>query len=438
MTRIRSTGAMFAAGMLIAAASAHAQQDRTVRIDEHWRAYLGCWATSTATVPVGPMVCVVPTSNAQTVEFVTVDGDSVISTTPFTASGSRVELTRNGCSGWESARWSIDERRLFSQAEYTCADGSKQQQQSIISMRYADTFTRIDGIRSGKGYLARVMHFQVIMDSSVVPPAVASRIPSMTQMPSFNARLQAAAELSTADIVDASKALESPIVEAWLADRNQRVSANVNDLRAMKASGVPEGVIDMVVAIANPQYFTLAQNGAPTTRPTDPFDRRNANGMNLTRAELERLRLERQYGAFGGRFVGPLDWWDPYSGWSNYGYGTYNRFGGIYGGYPQYWGFPQYGGNGGGWVSGAPIVIVPTTPPEPPGRVINGSGYSQGGVSTGRGAEPRSPSVGSWDSGSSGSGGGVSTSSGGSGGGGNAPSSPPSGGGEQRTAKPRP
>jgi hypothetical protein len=286
MTRIQSTGATLAAGMMIAAASVQAQQDRTVRIDEHWRAYIGCWATSTATVPVGPMVCVVPTSSAQTVEFVTVDGDSVVSTTPLTASAARVERTRNGCSGWESARWSIDERRLYSDAEYTCADGSKQQQQSIISMRYADTFTRIDGIRSGKGYLARVMHFQVIMDSSVVPPALAARIPSTTQMPSFNARLEAAAELSTADIVDASKALESPIVEAWLADRNQKISANVNDLRAMKAAGVPEGVIDMVVAIANPRYFALSQNGAPTTRLTDPFKGQNANGMNLTRAVL--------------------------------------------------------------------------------------------------------------------------------------------------------
>ena len=437
MLKFRTTGALLG-GMMFAAASAHAQ-DATVRIDEHWRAYLGCWASSTGNA-TGPLVCVVPTTSAQTVEFVTVVGDSIMSTVPLTASGSRVDIKRNGCSGWESARWSIDERRLYTRAEFSCGDGSKQVQQSMISMRNTDSFSRIESVKSGRGSLSRVVRFDLQTVPGIYPASIAARIPSVRDMPAFNARLEDAAEISFADIADASKELDSPIVEAWIADRGQRMSARGSDLSAMKSSGVPEGVIDMVVAVSNPQHFTLAQNGAPMARPTDPFSQRGiGTNDDRMRAELERQRIERELRSYGMGYNSLFDWADIYFPWS--GYGIYNRYNSAsYGGYSNFWGpfGPVYGGNGGngGWVTGgSPIVIVPTTPAEPPGRIINGSGYSQGGASTSRGAEPRSPSVGSWDGGSSSSGsGGSAPRSGGSA----APAPASTGGGEQRTAKPRP
>jgi hypothetical protein len=435
MMKIRTTAALLA-GMMFAAASAHAQQDTTVRIDEHWRAYLGCWASSSGGVS-GPLVCVVPTASPQTVEFMTVVGDSILSTVPLTASGSRVELRRNGCSGWESARWSIDERRLYTHAEFTCGDGSKQVQQSMISIRNPDSFSRIEGVKSGRGSLSRVVRFDLQTVPGIYPASIAARIPSVHDMPAFNARLEDAAEFSFADIADASKDLDSPIVEAWIADRGQLFSADAKDLRAMKSAGVPEGVIDMVVAVSNPRFFTLAQSGAPMARPTDPFSRRGiGTNDDRMRAELERQRIEGALRSYGMGYNSLVDWADIYFPWS--GYGIYNRYSNsIYGGYSNFWGpfGPVYGGNGGWVTGGSPIVIVPSTPVEPPGRMINGSGYSQGGSSTSRGAEPRSPSVGSWDGGSSSSGsGGSAPSSGGSA----APAPASTGGGEQRTAKPRP
>ena len=424
MTNLCTKCAALAAGLMLTVTSAHAQQDTSVRIDEHWRAYLGCWASATPSRSVGPMVCVVPTASAQTVEFVTVDGDSIVSTVPLTASGARVERKVSGCSGWESARWSIDERRLYTEAEFTCADGSKQAQQSMISMRYADTFSRIEVIKSGRGSLSRVVHFTLQLDQQLHPASIASRLPSPQELPSFNARLEAAAEVSSADIVDASKALPSSIVEAWIADRGQKFEFGVSDLRAMRGAGVSEGVVDMIVAVSHPQYFTLAQGG-PTARPRDPFVGRNGGDVNVARAELERLRLEQMFGGYGSMLYSPY----------LYGYGAYSRYGDPYG-YNSYWGSygPNYG-YGNGWVTGGtPIVIITNPPaaPEPPGRVINGSGYSQGGGSSDRGSEPRSPSVGSW-------GGGSSSSGSGGGGGSPAPSpAPASSGGEQRTAHPRP
>lgn len=440
MTRLGVRSALLAAGVLLAASPLRAQRDSNVRIDEHWRAYVGCWASFTAGRS-GPMVCVVPTSSASTVDFVTVVRDSIVSTIPISVTGGRITRTRDGCKGWESARWSLDERRLYTNSEFTCADGVKQTSSGLIAMREADAFSRIDGIRTRGAVRTRVVQFELTMDSTLYPAAIASRMPSAASMQSFAARMEASVEVSTADVVDASKDLDSPIVEAWIADRGQKFALRAKDLRAMKAAGVTDGVLDMVVAVSNPENFTLAQNGAPVARPNDPFQRRRGGYTeNSARAELDRLRRAQQLGIYGNGYGSLLDWTDMYLPLSGYGFGYgygYGRYS-LYGGYGQYWGpFGPVYGTGGGWVTGGtPYVIVPGTPPEPPGRVINGSGYSQGGASTGRGAEPRSPSVGSYNGGN--------TSTGSSGGGSSAspaPAAAPSsnaGGGGQRTAKPRP
>jgi hypothetical protein len=437
--RIRTAIAF--AGVLCAT-TAHAQSDTTVRIDEHWRGYLGCWSTSAGGV-VGPMVCIAPTASAQTVEFVSVDRDSITSRTLITASGERVERTRDKCKGWESGRWSMDERRLYTHAEFTCPGGTTQQQDGMLTMTSADEFSRIDGVKTRSGTRTRVVHFQLVMDSTLYPASIAARIPSVVAMPSFGARMEAAAEISPADVVDASKELDSPLVEAWLGDRKQKFALGVSDLRALHSSKVPEGVIDMMVALSNPRFFTLAQGGAPAARAADPFVRGRGYANEQVANRLGRICESLQRGATIACDDG-FGWTDAYFPWSGYPIyrGFYSNF---YGGYGAQWGpygpiyaYPQTGG----WYgSNTPIVIIPTTPrdTEQPGRVINGQGYSQGGASGGGQAEPRSPNVGSDFGGSSSSG--SSSSGGGSGGGGGGASSSGSsnsGGGEQRTAKPRP
>lgn len=436
MTSSTIRGALAAASVALASV-AHAQQDTTVRIDEHWRAYLGCWATLSGGV-TGPMVCVVPTSAAQTVEFVTVVGDSIVSTVPVTASATRVARTRDKCTGWESGRWSLDERRLYTHAEFTCPGGTVQQQDGLLTMRYADTFSRIEGVKTRGGLRTRVVHFDLEMDSTLYPKAIAARIPSVSAMPAFGARMEAAAEVSAADVVDATKELDASLVEAWLGDRGQKFDLGVNDLRALHASKVPETVIDMMVALANPQFFTVARGSAPAARPADPFRGRNGS-TTLTPGQIAALSndqcLSTVYGGYARCNSTLMNWNDLYFPWFGYPiYRGFSAYSNQYGPYGPIYGNSWYGGsNGGGY------VIVPVTPrePEQPGRVINGRGYSQGGASSGSSAEPRSPSVNSGDFGGSSSSGSSSTGSGGGGGGGgSAPAS--TGGGEQRTAKPRP
>jgi hypothetical protein len=421
------TLAVAVAGVLLAAGTARAQQDTTIRIDERWRAYLGCWETRTDDL-AGPLVCVVPTSAPATVELLTMVEDSVVNRTSVSATGDRVRVTRDGCAGWETGRFSADDRRVYTTANFTCDGGVTQQTQSLFSMVRRDTFTRTDGLKTRSGATAvRVITFSAVtVDSLEVPADVARRLPAMQSMPTYAARIEASALLSPADVADASQALDAAVVEAWLVARGEGIALSAKQLRTMRDAKVPGTTTDVLIALANPRVFQIAKGGAPGARPNE------RTGVDCSvRPDL--CLNGRRVGSFPYGFA---DVFDPFFG-MGYGYGGwgYNRFGlGYYG--SCFSGFNcggfGWGGNGLGWGNGGPIVIVPqpVLPQREQGRAINGSGYSQRGASDGgRTATPSSAS------GGGGSGASVSNGGGYSGGGGGGSSA--SGGGD-RTAKPRP
>ena len=422
-------------GALIGATTAQAQTER-VAIDPHWRAFLGCWASSAAG-SVGPVVCLVPTASADRIEMISVVNDSIISRVPITASGARTEVTRDGCTGWESGRWSDDDRRFFTRAEFRCDGGATQTASGIFAMTHSDAFTRIEGVKTKGATRVRAINF-VWLDTVAVPPAIAARLPRFDAIPAVGARIEAAATVGTADVVEASKQVDGEVVEAWLADRGQPFGVAAKDLRALRDAGVPTGVIDMVVAISHPKVFSIASGGQAGGRPEamgirQPRSTDANREVMLAEMRMMRVRSALSYG-WGDMFF-------PYYGTSSlYGLGFFSPFaGGYYGGINNWYGgrFGGYGGFGNGiFVGNQPYVIVPQGPRPASAdraRVVNGAGYSQNGAASSGIARP-SPSVnsGGYSGGySGGSGGGASSA-------GSAGSAGAGGGDGGRTAKPRP
>jgi hypothetical protein len=416
-------------------------------IDERWRPFLGCWISSGAGM-AGPMVCMVPTGQPATVEMLAVVRDSIISRTPITSSGARIAMTRDGCTGWESARWSADDRRLLTTAEFTCNGQGLQKSSGMYAMKQGDEFAHIEGVKTRGGTRVRIMNFLLQDDTSRIPHAIVGRLPQLGPMPQLAARLEAAAELTTADVAEAAEAVDAPVVEAWLADRGQAFALSAKDLMALHDLHTPENVIDMMVAVSNPDVFSLATNGKPAARTREEWLRRRVGARGGEIAGIGSYGTTYDYGwnPYIPWGLNSYDPWfarnclvSPYVGLSaNYGCGSfYGRFpAGPFGygyGYGAGLGY-GYGngyGYGGGWIPGSsPIVIVPVSnlPPTPPGIVQKGRGYTQGGGGSdpGRTGVP-SPSVGS----GSGTGGGSSSA-------GSSSAGSSSSGSEQRTAKPRP
>jgi hypothetical protein len=428
-----SHGALLVLGTLLSCTAASAQRDTTMRIDPRWRAYLGCWSTSAAGAP-GPDVCLLPTRDRNTVELVTVIGDSIVPATMLTASGDRVSRTKDGCTGWELSRWSDDDRRLYIESEYNCGGGAPQRVTGMFAHN-GDSFSQIESVKARSTTAVRAVRFDLLSDSLGLPPAILRRLPMAGNM--WAARAMAAAEVTTADVLEVSRAVGAPVTEAWLAERGQKFVLNARELRNLRDARIPTSVIDMMVAVSNPGVFAVMQNQPGMRRPQ--LDQRG-----LTSAEELALAQAGYRGRINGMPLGydPFFGFDnayfPYWGFSQFGrfgqfnqFGYFNQIGQFGGGWLNPYGFNGFQ-NGGGFIGGnGPYVIVPAPPISPPGRAVNGLGYTQGGNSGGDRRGAPTPSVQSGGGYSSGGGGGSGASSGGSGASSN-------GGGEQRTAKPRP
>jgi hypothetical protein len=355
--------------------------------DARWLAFLGCWQSTAA---VREWLCVTAASESS-VELATVVDGRVTDRERIAATGERVPSTRDGCTGWASAKWSAEGQRVYLRSELECAGGVQRASSGVVAMVSGNEWLRVHGLTVAGRTAVRVDRYRVAhADAPLlgeIPPA-----PPADVRPVRDARLAAAAPIGVGDVVEASGQVDGTVVEAWLAERAQSFALDAKQLVTLADAKVPDRVIDLMVALSYPRAFERRFAGGgvggevpwPMVVGGAPFRAMDALC----------------YGPFAASYLWSYDC-------SPFGYGV-----------------PGY--NGGWYTGGYPMVIVlQGGGARPHGRVVNGRGYAPGGDATPQqSALPRNPPPADARVGSGSGTGSTSSSSG--------------GGGEQRTAKPRP
>jgi len=354
-----------------------------------WAPWIGCWEADSA--PEGAALCIRPADDQENaVEILRVEDGEILERELVWADGARHETIREECEGWEEGRFSQDGRRLFLNSEHTCESGLVQRGGGIMALAGPDEWLDVRYLEVGDAPSAWVQRY------TPAPLAVAQGVgldevaELQGSMRARGARVAAAQAPDVEDVIEASSILPAEPVEAWVAETGRPFGLDARDILAMDEAGVPDQVVDIVVAVSNPDVFALHDGTRVEERD---FDDRGRPGY----------RPDPR-----GR-VG-IGWYDPFY-YGSFRYGSrYSPFGYGYG---SYWGYQpsvvivdrRDGGSSGG------------------GRVIAGQGY--------RGPRSSMPGSGSGSSarGSSGSGSGASA-------------APPSRGSDRgstgRKAKPRP
>ena len=365
-------------------------------VDARWLPWMGCWQATSDDGATGDMLCVRPAARDGGMEFLRVSDDAVVAREVLWADGKRHETTREACAGWEQGSFSQDGRRLFLGSEYTCAGGVVQEGSGILAMASPVTLVDVRAAGMGGERLAWVQRYVAATEAQ----AEAAGFGDILEDRGWSvgqARMVAAAPLDVEDVIEATRTVASEAVEAFLAERGNRMELKAAQLVQLADAGVPDNVIDVAVATAYPESFRLASG---------------AGGQAAQVSALDEGSLRRRWGtrgAFG---------YDPYLPWSlrygyagaYYGYG-YSPFG--YGYSPYGYGY-GYGGYGYGGYRPVIVQVDRNSDVRPHGRVVNGRGYTQGRGSSGspsQGYVPRStggasgaPAAGSGSAGSRSSG----------------------------------
>lgn len=379
--RISSAALAFAAALGV---SGMVAAQETQDAPDRWLPWVGCWepsATAQAGVRPGDAVCVAARPGLASVELITLADHRVLSRRDLVADGQRRQVDQAGCNGWEQAKWSGDGQRVYLRSELTCQGGTRRITSGVIGMASAQEWLDIQAVEAGGYPVLRAVRYRPA--SAEVAIAAGIRLPQNQELAVETARTLAAQPLSVDDVAEAARELSLETLELLLYERGGVFQVNATTLAHLADAGVPDRVIDLVVALAFPDRFAV--NSAARMvglRPEEPTAEALANARNP--------RPSRVYGTF----------YDPYFGYGNGCYDPYrycSRNRSYYS--PFGWGNPY------GWHNtGRPVIIIQPPRDLQPGdvipgtqRLVKGKGYSRGSrVGDGTGSTSRpSSSVGS-------------------------------------------
>jgi hypothetical protein len=366
--------------------------------DARWLAWQGCWqptsdplAAEVAADAQAYVVCVTPADGGA--RFTTVADGQTVAERTVVANGAQRPIEQSGCRGWESARWSEDEQRVYLRSELTCEGGTTRTTTGVLTMASPEEWLDVQGVSAGDNTAVRVRRYQVASQARI-EAAGAQQALGDRALALATARTAAAQELSLNDVREATTVLAAPVVEAMLVERQSRIRLDADALISLADAGVPASVIDLMVAQANPDRFMID---------------RDARSVGEAQAED---RAEEAYGRYDRPPIYAGWGYDPW-GYDPFWYGYGGRYGyGYGGGYGYRDPFSRYYGGG-------PRIIVIRTDNDGfdndrGGRMVKGRGYVPRQGSSGDGGA-RGSSSGTSSVGSSSSGSGSGTASSGSG-----------------------
>lgn len=422
-SRVAAIASMLCAGVL------PAQTVSGNAVDARFQPWLGCWAPSAQSTgaavgqtPKPPsLACVVPsTTIAGSVDLVVFDSANVVSRAAVPRPGTRMPKSIDGCSGTETATWMPDDRRLLMQAELSCGRGAKRLETGLMTMSSAGEWMQVQHLDVGGNAATSVMTLRYVVDSLGEWARLgASAAPSTPSL-----RLAMGAPLLNSDVLAVARLAPTALTEAWLTETRQQFVMNGKELVRLADGGMPSRVIDLMIAVSNPETFAVRTPGADGSRPREGDVLTGGIASSRMRDGCRRLD-DFCYGP-GGMGAWGLGWQyglSPFDAYSlRYG------FGGLYN---------PYGFGNGYYLGNTPVIIVnrgdrDQGAPSSQGRAVRGAGYTRGN-SDGWASSPAPSLVGGPGRSGSGVDGGGSGASGGSTG-----SGASSGGGNAgRTAKPR-
>jgi hypothetical protein len=372
-------------------------------MDARWSPFIGCWVPTGAEQP--GLLCFRPAGAG--VEMYNVLEGQVTAVEPLLADGVARPVSAEGCTGTERVEFSEDGARAFTHSEFQCA-GEVRSGSGVMAFLNASQWIDVRSLSVAGDPVAWAQSYEAAAPGALAAQGVVEDPAAANSNLVRAARIRAARDIEIADVEEAAHRVEARAVEVWVAARETEFELTGSEIVRLADAGLPESVIDVMVAVSYPDRFRVSPEG--------------------DLSEAESVAMADAYGpgyrrmGYGSYLFNPFR--DPtgfrYSPlYSRFGAYGYDGFGGPYGGY---WGYVP-----------ATVIVQPspqTPTPQPRSRMVPGQGYtrdtSSSGSSGGSGSQPSS---------SSGSGGGGGGSSSGSGG-----SSSSSGGSSSsgRTAQPRP
>jgi hypothetical protein len=306
----------------------------------------------------------------------TIGDDEIRTSDLLVADGEQREIRADGCEGWEAVWFSEDGRRAFTRSSYSC-DGVTQSGTGVLALVSPTQWVDVRALEVDGERTSWVQRYRLIGRDRADRQGVSDTGFGMGTA-ARAARFVAHRGVGLPEVEEAVREVDAEAVQGWLANRDEGFRLTGADLEALADAGVPESVIDVVVAKSFPERFRVASDGDAARAAAIP--RVPSDGL----ARPRRLRYSGIRAPFAFRVLGYGYGYVPADAFFRYGYG-YTGYG------PSGYGYPYYPGY---WGYQPGTVIIERREPEPQGRIERGRGYTRSSGGGGDAAVPRSGSSG--------------------------------------------
>ena len=257
--------------------------------------------------------------------------------------GTRQPVATQDCTGWRTTRWIPEGGLILESSEMTCKQTGAFATSTLKVMLAADQMAEILLVKSAGQPRVAVRRLTFEQDLAPTPDS-----PPVWMATSARNKISAPWTLDT--IIQLSKTIDTPLLEAAMIEKKVRPSLNSQSLKQIQGAKIPKEIIDLTVALAYPDQFHIEKNGQVELRPW--LD--SSSSASAASSYAPRLGITSYYpGAF-------------YNCYSSQGYLSYSGFGPLTPGScwsyysPLWWDYPLYMptvfmvGNGSG--SSAPVA----------------------------------------------------------------------------------
>jgi hypothetical protein len=235
-----------------------------------WLAWQGCWRADGA--PAGELLCIVP--DGAGVRMITLENNTVRAESRVIADNRPRPIKQDGCTGSEVARWSADHRRVFLISQLTCEQNVARQVSGLFAITGPGDWVSAQAVTiEGRTATRSVLYLAV--EPTNLPPAIASAIRA-DRAAVQAARAAALAEVTEAEITEATTNIEPSAVQEWLnatgqpyqiagAETTTPTTMSALDLVGRAANGVyqdevVEEVVERPVTYVNTTYVNVVRS----------------------------------------------------------------------------------------------------------------------------------------------------------------------------------
>ncbi len=267
-------------------------------LDSRWLPWLGCWELLVQDVgelgssrpgqpghlapPAGgvagradprvtptagrPVVCLTPATDRPGTEMRTVAGDVLLLQRTVVADGLRHAVDESSCAGWELSEWSLDGRRLFTRSELACEEIPTRSVSGLSLMTPQSTWVDVRVSDSGGSKELVVRRYRPASRRRTV--AAGGHWPGPdTEAAVASARRGIAVPLTVPEVIEAAERVAPEAVEAALLEAEASFALDSAALITLDEAGVPDSLVDLMVALSFPEAFIVERPAAGQSWP---------------------------------------------------------------------------------------------------------------------------------------------------------------------------